>query len=85
MRLANPESETRVKNHSMWSKILLTIFMLFITGLTLVVIYVFINLRTVPKVNSQELTTYEPTKIVDKDNQTIWKNTNREVDPVSYH
>lgn len=84
MRLANPSSQNVAKKSSIWSKILLTIFMLFMTGLTLVVIYVFINLRTVPKVNSQELTTYEPTKIVDKNDQTIWKNTNREVDPVSY-
>ena len=36
------------------------------------------------KCKCKELTTYDNTKIVDKNDKTIWKTTNLEVDPVSY-
>lgn len=82
MRLANPKPEVHKSN---WiGKVLISLLTLLVTVMTLAIIYVFINLRTVPKVNTQELTTYAPTKILDKNNNTIWKNTNREVDPITY-
>lgn len=50
-----------------------------ITCITIAVLYIFLNLQSLPSVNRQSLNTYEPTKIVDSQNNIIWQSTTNHV------
>lgn len=67
------------KSHKLIKRIGLTILFGFTTLLAIVAFYVFLNLRTLPNVNSQYLNTYEPTKVVDSQNNVIWQPTDKRV------
>lgn len=70
------------------TKVIKRIFLTLIFMLTTVIlvgsVYIYMNLRTLPKVDSQYLQTYEPTKIVDKNNNVIWEPTNKHVNVLGY-
>lgn len=66
-------------------RIFLTLFFMLTTLILVSSVYIYMNLRTLPKVDSQYLQTYEPTKIVDKNNNTIWEPTDKHVDVLNYN
>ena len=65
-------------------RIFLTLLFMLTTVILVSSVYIYMNLRTLPKVDSQYLQTYEPTKIVDKDNNVIWEPTDKHVDVLEY-
>lgn len=81
MRIKNPKPI--VKSHPIQSALII-LGSLLITCLALAITYIFINLNSLPKVNRQELTTYAPTKIVDKNGDPIWENSQKQVIPITY-
>lgn len=77
------EQRTQKKKPKKWvtflKKFLLILILGIITTITAVVVYIFVNLQSLPKVNKQSLNTYEPTKIVDSQNNVIWQSTTKHV------
>lgn len=69
----------------MIKRIFLTLFFMLTTLILVSSFYIYMNLRTLPKVDSQYLQTYEPTKIVDKNNNTIWEPTDKHVKVLKYN
>lgn len=66
-------------------RIFLTLFFMLTTLILVSSFYIYMNLRTLPKVDSQYLQTYEPTKIVDKNNNIIWEPTDKHVEVLKYN
>lgn len=50
----------------------------------LVSVYVYLNLRTLPKVNVQQLTTHETTRILDSEGKAIWQPTDKRIGVMEY-
>ena len=66
-------------------KIGLTALLLLVITIFLSCLYVFINLSSLPHVDKQALTTYQPTKIVAKNGEVIWQPTDKRATALSYN
>lgn len=75
--------EGKTKKH-LGLRILIAVLALMTTALSAAVFYVFLTLKTVPKVDTQELSVYGNARIVDKNGNPIWEMTSKEIDTVSY-
>lgn len=72
---------------TLW-RIFARLCLLFILSVALVavggLVYIHTQTRTLPEVNTQYLTTHEPSKIVDADGQTIWQPPNNHTVTMTY-
>lgn len=69
----------RTKSRSLWKRGLLAgLFVLMATVMAMTIV-IYLNLRTLPKVDAQYLKTYPTTTILDDQGHTIWQPTNKHV------
>lgn len=76
--------KSKNKKIKILKRIGLTVFLIITSCVLISSLYIYLNLRTLPKVDSQFLKTYEPTKIVDKNNNVIWNSTDNHTSVSTY-
>ena len=76
--------KTRTSKWKILRRLLLILTLTAATGLAVITVYVFINLRSLPEIDSAQLNTFETSKILDSEGNIIWQPTDQHISIMTY-